>query len=108
MTGLMVLRLLAIVLLACPASADQFDEIRAFIRQRLTETSTPSIAVAVARDGRIIWEEGFGWADRENLTPATENTMYSLASISKPMTATGLMILVQNGKVALDKPVNDY
>jgi CubicO group peptidase (beta-lactamase class C family) len=105
----MPFRALAIVALALPAlAADQFDSTRAFIRQRLTETSTPSLAVAVARDGKIIWQEGFGWADREKLIPANENTMYSLASVSKPITATGLMILVQNGKVALDKPINDY
>jgi CubicO group peptidase (beta-lactamase class C family) len=105
----MPFRVLTLLLLALPSlAADQFDGIRTFIRQRLTETSTPSVAVAVARDGRILREEGFGWADREKLTPATADTMYSLASISKPITATGLMILVQGAKVALDRPVNDY
>ena len=68
----------------------------------------PSVSVAVAQQGRIIWEEGFGWANREERIPATENTMYSLASISKPITATGLMTLVQAGKIDLDKPINDY
>ena len=50
------------------------------------------MSVAVAKDGEIIWEEAFGWADREKRIPATEHTMYSLASISKPITATGLMV----------------
>ncbi len=89
-------------------AADAFDSVRDSIRTGLVSTGMPSIAVAVARDGKILWEEGFGWADREKRIPASEHTMYSLASISKPITATGLMILVQAGKVDLDKPVNDY
>ena len=88
--------------------ADPFDSVRASIRKQLVETQTPSIAVAVARDGKIIWEQGFGWADREKRIAADEHTMYSLASISKPITATGLMTLVAAGKVNLDRPVNDY
>lgn len=68
----------------------------------------PSVAVAVVANGRIVWEEGFGWADREKRIPADEHSMYSLASISKPITATGLMILAERGAIDLDKPANDY
>ena len=87
---------------------DRFEEIRQVIRAGLVENSVPSIAVAVAQDGKIVWEQGFGWADREQRIAATEHSMYSLASISKPITATGLMTLVHAGKVNLDKPINDY
>lgn len=89
-------------------AAEPFDAVRASIRKQLVETEMPSLAVAVARDGKILWEEGFGWADREKRLRASEHTMYSLASISKPITATGLMVLVEAGKVDLDRPVNDY
>ncbi|MBI1791952.1 MAG: beta-lactamase family protein, partial [Acidobacteria bacterium] len=84
-------------------AADAFDPIRVSIRKQLVETQVPSLALAVARDGRIVWEEGFGWADREKRVAATEHTLYSLASISKPITATGLMVLVEAGKIDLDK-----
>ena len=53
----------------------QFNPIRALIRERLAQSQIPSISVAVARDGKIIWEEGFGWADREKKIPANEHTM---------------------------------
>ncbi len=79
--------------IAQPLAADQFDRVRDLIRKELAERDVPSVAVAVARNGKILWEEGFGWADRENRVPATERTMYSLASISKPFTATALMAL---------------
>lgn len=105
----MPIRLFVLWLLLAPLAApDQFDPVRSLIRQQMLEAKAPSIAVAVARDGKILWEEGFGWADREKRIPATEHTLYSMASISKPITATGLMLLVQAGKIDLDKPVNDY
>ncbi len=89
-----------------PAAA--FDGVREFIKQQLGERRLPSVAVAVARDGRIIWEEAFGWADVEKRIPASPHTMYSLASISKPITATGLMILKERGRIELDRPINEY
>lgn len=90
------------------AAQDRFDKARALIRQQIVNGSTPSISVAVAQHGKIVWEQSFGWANREEMIPATVNTMYSLASVSKPLTATGLMTLVQAGKIDLDKPINDY
>src|SRR5688572_32186710 len=85
-----------------------FGNIAETIRSRLVEKSLPSLAVAVARDGEVLWEEAFGWADRENRIAATPHTLYSLASISKPITATGLMILKERGLIDLDRPINDY
>jgi CubicO group peptidase (beta-lactamase class C family) len=89
-------------------AADGFDGVRALIQRQMTERQVPSVAVAVARGGRIVWEEAFGWADRENRVAATPHTLYSLASISKPITATGLMILKERGLIDLDRPINDY
>ena len=86
----------------------RLDSLRAHIRRVMDSTRTSSIAVAVARNGRIIWEEGFGVADVERRTPATPATLYSMASISKPMTATAVMKLVDQGKIDLDRPANDY
>jgi CubicO group peptidase (beta-lactamase class C family) len=95
---------LAWLLLSLPIfAADQFEGIRDFIRSRLTTDQVPSISVAVARDGRVLWEEGFGWADREKRVAANEHTMYSLASITKPFTATALMTLVEQKRIDLDR-----
>jgi CubicO group peptidase (beta-lactamase class C family) len=107
--------LLALLLLApvvtgqsATSAVDGFDGVRSLIRREITERPVPSVSVAVARDGRIIWEEAFGWADRENRVEATPHTLYSLASISKPITATALMILKERGLIDLDRPINDY
>lgn len=90
------------------AQADRFEPIRETIRHEIAKKKAPSIAVAVARNGEIIWEEAFGFADVEREVAATPQTKYSLASISKPITATALMTLVESGKVRLDRPIEDY
>jgi CubicO group peptidase (beta-lactamase class C family) len=89
-------------------SSDIFAGVRQRIQQEMLKASTPSMTVAVARNGEIIWEEAFGWANREKRIPATPHTMYSLASTTKPFAAAGVMKLVEQGKIDLDKPVNNY
>lgn len=82
--------------------------LRAEVEALRVANEVPSIAIAVAQHGQILWEQGFGWADRERAVAAGENTIYSVASVSKPITATGLMLLVQGGAIDLEKPVNEY
>jgi CubicO group peptidase (beta-lactamase class C family) len=89
-------------------SSDQFASLRAAMHRLVDTMGSPSVAVAVAKDGRIVWEDAIGWANRERRIPATANTIYPLASISKPITATGLMVLVERGQVDLDRPINTY
>ncbi len=93
---------------ASPDVPERLMEVRSKIAAIIDSTGVASIAVAVGVDGRIAWEEGFGWANREKGTQATPHTIYHLASISKSFTATGLMVLVQRGLIDLDKPANDY
>ncbi len=90
------------------AGDDRFEGVRQTILAEIDKGRLPSLAVAVARNGKIAWEEGFGWADLEHHIPATHDTIYSLASVSKPMTATALMILVERGQIDLDGRINDY
>ena len=102
---------LLLVAFATPLRAqapDRWQPIRDSIEKQLVRVSGAAMAVAVAKDGKIIWEQGFGWANREKMIPATPNTMFSLASISKPITATGLMVLAARHQVDLDHPANDY
>lgn len=107
---------LVVVLLAATAAAaagtvpdnGRFAKARALILDLLKDANVPSISVAVAQNGKILWEESFGWADREKLIAATPDTMYSIASVSKPFTATGLMVLAERKLVDIDRDVNAY
>jgi CubicO group peptidase (beta-lactamase class C family) len=86
----------------------KFDRVSQSIRDLIDEQRLPSVVVAVAKNGRIVWEEGFGWADVERQVPATPHTPYSLASVSKPFTATAIMKLVDAERLVLDRSANDY
>ncbi len=99
---------LALVTLTGVSNGQSFDKVRTAIQARIRNEHVPSVAVAVARKGAILWEEGFGYADQEKKVPASADTLYSIASLSKPLTATGLMTLVQAEKLNLDAPINDY
>jgi Beta-lactamase len=61
----------------------RFAEVASSARERATKGELPSIAIAVAQNGRIVCEEAFGWADREKKIPATPNTVYAAGSIAK-------------------------
>jgi CubicO group peptidase (beta-lactamase class C family) len=56
----------------------------------------------------VLWAKGFGYADYENRIPATPDTVYHIASETKPFAATLVMQLVEQGKVDLDDPVSHY
>ena len=89
--------------------ADQFEEIRDTIREIVADgRPVPSIAVGVSRGSEFLWQEGFGWTDRETEIRATEHTIYHLGSTSKPITATAVMVLHEKGLIELDRPLNDY
>jgi serine beta-lactamase-like protein LACTB, mitochondrial len=68
----------------------------------------PGLVVAVSVDGKLVYSEGFGYADLEQRVPVWPTTKFRIASISKPLTAVGLMELVEAGKVDLDAPVQKY
>jgi len=90
------------------APSDAFDAAHRKIAQILKETAASGVAVAVAKDGKIVWEQGFGVTAHDGKTPVTPDTMFSLASITKALTATGLMVLAERRLIDLDKPANDY
>lgn len=91
-----------------PLRGDRFDPVRRLIAETTEKYKIASVAIAAAKDGEIVWEEAFGWADRAEHVPATPHSIYALASISKSFTATGIMVLAERGLVDLDRPVNEY
>ena len=86
----------------------QISSIDSAINALMTRTHTPGASVAVAKGNAIIWSKGYGKADLENDTPAKPNTIYRLASTSKPITAVAIMQLVEQGLIDLDAPIQKY
>src|ERR1700674_5326195 len=66
------------------------------------EDVLPGVAALVARGGKIAGEAYLGRADRSQNLPVTSETIWSLASVTKPFTAAAVMILVERGQFSLD------
>jgi CubicO group peptidase (beta-lactamase class C family) len=79
-----------------------------FIPQVMRQNGTPGLNLALARDGRIIWEAGFGFADVARRIPMTARTVMRSGSMGKTYTATAVMQLVERGVLQLDAPINTY
>jgi CubicO group peptidase (beta-lactamase class C family) len=86
------------------ARAAQMDAYLATLAQQ----SSFSGAVLVAYQGRVLLSRGYGLANREEGRPATATTRFRLASVTKPLTAIGVLRLVDAGKLSLDAPICDY
>jgi serine beta-lactamase-like protein LACTB len=68
----------------------------------------PGISAAVASRGRIVFSGGVGFADLDNLVPATAITVYNIGSVSKPNAAVAVMQLLEQGKIALEDRIQKY
>jgi len=68
----------------------------------------PGFSITVARDGQIIYSDGFGYADVEQKVAAWPTTKFRIGSVSKPLTAAALIKLVEQGKLDLDAPIQKY
>lgn len=86
--------------------AEAVDEL---MEEKVTEANIPNAAVSIVFDGEIIFEKGYGFADIESETPVNpETSLFRIGSISKLMTWTAVMQLVEQGKLDLDTDVNEY
>jgi CubicO group peptidase (beta-lactamase class C family) len=83
------------------ALEQQLESLRARLR-------IPGMSAAIAEDGRVVWARGFGMANVERGVPAGDNTIYHLASLTKPYASTVLLQLVEEGRLELDDPVSHF
>ncbi len=80
----------------------------AYINSAIREYNLVGLSIALVDNDRIIWSEGFGWADKELKTPATADTVFMIGSVSKTLTTASLLNLYDQGLVELDAPVTGY
>ncbi|WP_250125662.1 serine hydrolase domain-containing protein [Chroococcidiopsis sp. CCMEE 29] len=79
-----------------------------YIRATMTQNQIPGLSVAVVQEGEPVLVKGYGLANVEHSVPATEHTVYEIASVGKTFTATVTMMLVEEGVISLDEPIADY
>lgn len=90
-----------------PALAARLAAFDGWVAQRMATERIPGVTVGFSQGG-VEWVKGYGYADLENRVPATAQSSYRLASVTKPMTAVAILQLVEQGKVDLDAPVQAY
>ncbi len=109
MKKLLLLALLAVPSVFAASSTDpRFVEVEKLMKSARTAMRIPGIAVTVVERGQIVWSGADGLADLEQQVPATPQTVWRIASVSKPVAATATMQLVESGKVKLDEPIWTY
>jgi CubicO group peptidase (beta-lactamase class C family) len=109
--------LLIVVLSACstppqkPASTVRGDYtytkqyISWLIGQEMDDADVTGLSIALVDDQQVVWEQGFGYADKQANIKATPDTVYHLGSIAKVFTATAAMQLAEQGKLNIDQPL---
>ena len=87
---------------------DQIDSLSDIMRQAVEQGRVAGCSFLVAHKGEIVYREAFGYADLESKRPFTTNELCMIASVSKPFLASVFMVLVEQGKLKLDDPVEKY
>jgi CubicO group peptidase (beta-lactamase class C family) len=95
--------LLAILL----QTADPASKADTWIRGQMATRKIPGMAVAVVQDGRVLFERAYGKASVELNVPVTTGTRFAIASTTKAISSTAVMLLVSEGRVKLDQPVGE-
>ncbi|WP_426482332.1 serine hydrolase domain-containing protein [Chryseobacterium sp. R2ACT005] len=85
-----------------------YTEIQKIGLEAARNNNVPGLAIAVIQNGKIVWTQCIGFADKENQKPVTTETIFNVGSVSKMVSAWGFMQLTEKGLVNLNDPVNDY
>jgi len=113
-----ILAVCLVALLACgPAPAStltegstdlDLDPLRTLLQGFVDDGELPGASLLLAQHGDIVFEEAYGWADINSEKPFTTDTMAAIWSDTKSLSASCVMILVDDGKISLDDPVSKY
>ncbi len=89
-------------------SAERVDRIDAMCKESVNEGDVPGMVVLVARDGKIVLHKAYGMADNELGRKMKKDDIFRIASQSKAITSTAVMMLWEEGKFKLDDPISKY
>jgi serine beta-lactamase-like protein LACTB len=107
-TSLLLLLSLAVPGVGEELASPALEAVEKAVTAEMSRVGIPGLSLAIVAGGELRLVRGFGLADLENDVPATESTVYRLGSVSKPLTATAVMQLWEEGRLDLDAPVQKY
>ena len=89
-------------------SAERLARVDRFLQQYVDSNRIAGAVALVIRDGQVAYTKSVGWMDRESRRPMTPDVMFRIASQSKAITSTAILILVEEGRIALGDPVSRF
>ncbi len=79
-----------------------------YVDSLMQRENIPGLSVAVLAGGKLVWAEGFGYADLEQRVRVTPETKMRIGSVAKPITSVGMALLVENNQLDIDAPIQAY
>jgi CubicO group peptidase (beta-lactamase class C family) len=97
-----------VLLLALPALAQTPASVDEYIHSEMQRQHIPGLSLLIARDGKTVRAQGYGFCNVELRVPVNPETVFQSGSVGKQFTATAVMMLVEEGKIRLDDPITNY
>jgi CubicO group peptidase (beta-lactamase class C family) len=89
-------------------SSERLARIGATLKTDVEAGRIPGAVIAIARHGKLVALEAYGWRDKEAGVAMTTDTIFNIASMTKPMTTVGALMLYEQGKILIDDPLAKY
>jgi CubicO group peptidase (beta-lactamase class C family) len=89
-------------------SSERLALIRKSVEAEIAGGQMPGAVLAIARHGKLVYFEAFGWRDKAAGVPMTTDSIFSIASMTKPMVAVGALQLLEQGRLLIDDPLAKY
>lgn len=106
--GLVALAVLTAGALSVTAQPGQQPHVDSIVQRSIDAKQIPAAGIAVVRDGKVVLAKGYGAAGVETQTLANEDTAFQIASLTKQLTATGILLLAEDGKITLEDTLGKY
>lgn len=99
---------LGLVVLVMAVAASRADGIDDLVNAQIKKRQIPGLSLAVMKEGKVVKAAGYGLANIELNVAATKDTVYEIGSISKQFASEAIMLLVEDGRLSLEDPINKY
>lgn len=103
-----LLLIITLVLMYPGGASQQSSDIDSYVRSEMQKQKIPGVSFAIVREGNLVRAAGLGLANVELNVPVTPETVFKVGSVSKQFIASGIMLLVQEGKLSLQDPVSKF
>src|SRR6202790_1843929 len=89
-------------------SSERLARISATLKADIEAGRIPGAVIAIARHGRLVALDAYGWRDKAASVAMSTDTIFNIASMTKPMTTVGALMLYEQGKILIDDPLAKY